>query len=157
MFSSSVRCLDLHLSPPPINRSKKSLPAPISKYVLGIINLWPDYHPQQQMVLNRHGQGKHATKLCPIAAGQNLLYPPIHISFPANKVLSSLNECLSLYINIMCLFMLSFSGYLATLVNSLFRAYKNYSKHLIMPWSYHKNFRVKAFTDLPQQFLQILS
>jgi hypothetical protein len=29
-----------------------SLPAPISKYVLRIINLLPDYHPQQRTVLN---------------------------------------------------------------------------------------------------------
>jgi hypothetical protein len=35
-----------------------SLPAPISKYVLRIISLWPDYHPQQRTVLNRHRRDK---------------------------------------------------------------------------------------------------
>jgi hypothetical protein len=33
-----------------------SLVTPISKYMLRIISLWPDYHPQQWTVLNRHRQ-----------------------------------------------------------------------------------------------------
>ena len=40
------------------DKSVTSLSAPISKYVLRIINLWPDYHPQQRTVLNRPRRNK---------------------------------------------------------------------------------------------------
>jgi hypothetical protein len=63
----SVWCLDLHLIPTPKNRSRKSrnhdkrvtsLFAPINKYMLRIISLWPDYHPLQRTVLNWHRRNK---------------------------------------------------------------------------------------------------
>jgi hypothetical protein len=36
------------------NKRVTSISVPISKYVLMIISLWPEYHPQQRMALNRH-------------------------------------------------------------------------------------------------------
>ena len=42
-----------------------SLPAPISKYMLRIICLWPNYHPQQRTVLNRHEQRKQCNQVKP--------------------------------------------------------------------------------------------
>ena len=70
-----VWCLDLHLSLPSNQSVRKrfgthdksvtSLPAPISKYVLWIISLWPNYHPQQWTVLNRHEQGKQCNQAKP--------------------------------------------------------------------------------------------
>jgi hypothetical protein len=52
--------------------------------------------------------------------------------------------------------MLSFSGYLATLVNSLFWGCKIYSKHIIIQQSYYKNFMINSIINLPQKFLQLL-
>ena len=97
----SVWCLDLHLSPPPISRFGKSRnhdknvtrhPAPISKYVLRIISLWPDYHLQQRMVLNRHEQGKQCNQAKPHWPRDTTCYThqyPYHIPVLSPFFLSS--------------------------------------------------------------------
>jgi hypothetical protein len=68
----SVWCLNLHLIPPvkvglerdgTHDKRVISLSAPISKYVLRIISLWPNYHPQQWTVLNRHRRDKYNQSL----------------------------------------------------------------------------------------------
>jgi hypothetical protein len=85
---TSIWCLDLHLSPPPISQSGKSWsPWQESnksfrshKQVCAQDNksvTWPG--SMQRTVLNWHGQGNSATQLCPVAAGHNLLHPPIPI------------------------------------------------------------------------------
>jgi hypothetical protein len=51
--------------------------------------------------------------------------------------------------------MLSFSGYLATLVNSLFWGCKIYSKHIIIQQSYCKNFMINAITNFPQKLYKL--
>jgi hypothetical protein len=88
---ASMRCLDLHLSPPPINRSGKSQspwqdsnkPFRSHKQVCARDNkfmTWPG--SMQWTVLNQHGQGNSATQLCPVAAEHNLSHPPIPIPYP---------------------------------------------------------------------------
>ena len=80
----SVWCLDLHyprlqsVGPERAGTHDKkatSLPTRISKYVLGIINLWPDYHPQQRTVLNRHGQGRQCNQAMPHGYGTKPIIP----------------------------------------------------------------------------------
>jgi hypothetical protein len=94
---TSKWCLDLHLSPPPISRSEKSQSpwqesnkhSRSHKQVYARDNksvTWPG--SMQRTVLNRHGQGNSATKLCPVAAGHNLLHPPIPISYPCPVTIS---------------------------------------------------------------------
>jgi hypothetical protein len=62
------------------------------------------------------------------------------------QVLSFLNQCYS-SIHI------GFNEYLSTIPNSLVKGYKIYSKHIDVPRRYCKIYRVKAITDLPQEFL----
>jgi hypothetical protein len=65
-----------------------SLPAPISKYVLGIISLWLDQGPWNGWSLIDMGRENSATKLCPVAMGHNLLHPPIPIPHPCPVTIS---------------------------------------------------------------------
>jgi hypothetical protein len=96
--------LNVVLRPPPIhisnqlvcaqdnNKRVTSLPAPISKYVLGIISLWLDQGPCNGRSLIDADRENSATKLCPMAAGHNLLHPPIPIPnpYPVTRFLSSI-------------------------------------------------------------------
>jgi hypothetical protein len=72
----------------PHDKRVTSLPAPISKYVLGIKKsmTWPG--SMQRTVLNWHGQGNSATQLCPMTTGHNLLHPSIPILHPCPVAIS---------------------------------------------------------------------
>ena len=66
------------------DKSVTSLFAPISKYVIRLISLWPDYHPQQRTVLNRHRRNNCNPSLARMPNQvqiQNTIPPSLQLSF----------------------------------------------------------------------------
>jgi hypothetical protein len=91
---NSVRCLDLHhprLQSIGLERARThekramSLPAPISKYVLRIISLWPIYHHNNGRSLTDTDRENSVTKPCPVGYGTQPITPTntLTISLPA--------------------------------------------------------------------------
>ena len=95
----SIRCLDLHPKATPKvvgpkragthDKRVTSLPAPISKYVLRTISLWPDYHPQQRTVLNQHRRNE---------CNQSLARLPNPIQIQIQSIVPSGPQLLSIHI-----------------------------------------------------------
>jgi hypothetical protein len=88
---ASIRCLDLHLSPPPLSWSKKSRSpwqeSNKSSHSHKQVCVWNNKSmtwlgSRQRTVLNRRGQGNSATKRCPMVTEHHLLHPLIPIPHP---------------------------------------------------------------------------